>query len=432
MKVLLLGLGRANLKVAEYLIKKGEEVYCYEERMESLSESAKEILRQGKIKVFADIDYELVIASPGFPPQKEIIKKLKSKNTLIIDEIEWTFQTLKEPKVIAVTGTNGKSTTAALVSQILKSAGIKNFLGGNIAPGKPFSEALFEEEKEYYVLEVSSFQLTRIKKFRPYIGVLTNISLDHLNWHQNFEEYIKAKKNLFVNQSSTDYAVLNFEDRIVRGIGREVRSQVVFFGKRAKDGVWLNGEFHFQDEVIFEDKNIPLLGQHNRLNIMAGIGVAKILGINNKKIEEGVKSFKPLKHRLEDLGVINGVRYINNSMCTNEVSAIESFKAVEGDKIIIVGGREKGDNLENYLKLLIHSAKACVILGENAEFIAQYFKQHKFFKYKIAKNMKEAVNFAREFAKNGDVIMLNPGFASFGIFRDFLERGEAFKDAVKH
>jgi len=431
-RVLLLGLGRANISVAEYLLKEGDELFLYEENLEVVSTDARRLLKTGKIKTHneGDFDYDLVVTSPGFPPNKRIIKELTDRGLPVIDEIEFTYQHLNRPDVIAVTGTNGKSTTAALISNILASAGIKNFLGGNIAPGMPFSRALFLPRFEQYVLEISSFQLMRIRDFHAGIGVLTNISADHLNWHSSFEEYKQAKFRLFKTQRPDDYAVLNFDDQLIKESVTEIRSQIIFFGGDLKADVCFNGDFRYKGEKLFPVKISELPGRHNILNTLAAIAVAKIIGVDNESIRNGITSFKSLPHRLEELGVINGVRYINNSMCTNESAAIASFNAVKGDKIVIVGGRQKGNKGEKYLDLLVKKAKACIVLGENAFYITDYFKTKKFDRFAVAEDMDDAVEKARGFAANGDIILLNPGFASFGHFRNFEERGAAFKDAA--
>ncbi|MEO0128962.1 MAG: UDP-N-acetylmuramoyl-L-alanine--D-glutamate ligase [candidate division WOR-3 bacterium] len=433
MKVLLLGLGRANLNVARFLLERGDEIYIYEENLNGLSGESKMLIESGGVKEYQDLNYDLVICSPGFPDSKPILQNIRAKGFDIIDETEFTYNNLVNPEVIAVTGTNGKSTTAALISSILSKAGIRNFLGGNIAPGKPFSSALFEKPYDYYIIEMSSFQLMRIKKFRPRIAILTNITVDHLNWHQDLNEYINAKKRIFMNQNKEDFAILNYDDEKVRSIQGEISARTIFFGTKCHNGAWLNGVLHFQNDEIIHTDEITLLGFHNRMNVLAAIAVAKVLNIPNEDIKMGIKNFKSLPHRLEDMGVINGIRYINNSMSTNEASAIASFLAVSGNKIVIVGGRAKGDRCENYLKLLADNAKAVVILGENAEDIAEFFDNIQYKNYIIATNMDEAIAGARKFAREGEIIMLNPGFASFGHFRDFQERGEAFKNGVlKH
>ncbi|MGB7055663.1 MAG: UDP-N-acetylmuramoyl-L-alanine--D-glutamate ligase [bacterium] len=431
MKILLLGLGRANLPVARYLVKQGEEVSVYDENMQNLGEDAQHMIRNGRLRQYTEGLYDLVITSPGFPPNRPICKDLEAKGIPIIDEIDFVYRNLEHPKIIAVTGTNGKSTTAALISNILNEAGIANFLGGNIAPGKPFSQALFEGTCAYYVLEVSSFQLLRIEQFHPYISVLTNLSIDHLNWHKDIDEYKSAKLRVFSNQGSNDFAVLNYDDDWVRGVAGSIRPRVLFFGYHTERGVSINGKFHYDKVDLFSNDALPLAGNHNLMNIAAAIAVSKIINISDSDIEKGVRAFKSLPHRLEELRTIKGIRYINNSMCTNATAAIASFKAIEGSKVVILGGKHKGDEGMVYFDVLIGEAKACVILGENVRFITDYFQNHGFSKFAVAQDMGDAVKKARGFSEPGDVIMLNPGFASFDYFGNFEERGESFKDAVQ-
>jgi UDP-N-acetylmuramoylalanine--D-glutamate ligase len=429
--VLLLGLGRANLAVARHLVEKGVQVFVYDENISGLSASAKQMIENGQVELHAGGHYDLAVSSPGFPPGRPICRALEEQGTKVIDEIEYVYQQLDRPRIIAVTGTNGKSTTAALVSSVLHAAQIDHFLGGNIAPGKPFSQVLLQDKAAYYVLEVSSFQLMRIERFRPYVAVLTNIGVDHLNWHADFEEYRRAKLRIFSNQEGTDYAVLNYDDEWIRGIADSMAARTIYFGRHAKSGVSLNGIFHYDGVALFPRQGLSLLGEHNQMNIAAAIAVAKALEISTANIERGLTGFRGLPHRLEDIGLIRGIRYINNSMCTNAGAAVASFEAVEGSKIVILGGRHKGDEGKRYFDLLIKEAKACIVLGENAGFVTQYFKDHGYDRYAIAQDMNDAVGKAREFAHSGDVILLNPGFASFDCFRDFEERGEAFRNAAR-
>lgn len=431
MKILLLGLGRANLPVARYLVEKGEDVFVYDENMQDLVEEARRMIRDHELKEYTEGQYDMVITSPGFPPDRPVCRTLAEKDTPVIDEIDFVYRQLVDPKIIAVTGTNGKSTTAALISNILSVAGTSNFLGGNIAPGKPFSEALFQERRAYYVLEVSSFQLMRIERFHPHISILTNLSVDHLNWHRDIDEYKNAKLRIFANQQSNDFAVLNYDDEWVRSIARALRPRVLFFGYGTETGVSINGKFHYDRTDLFPNEGLPLPGRHNMMNIAAAIAVAKILNISDTVIEQGVRTFQSLPHRLEELPALKGVRYINNSMCTNATAAIESFRAVEGSKVVILGGKHKGDEGQAYFDVLIKQAKACVILGENAPFISEHFKKRGFSRFAVAQDMSDAVKKARAFAASGDIVILNPGFASFDYFGNFEERGEAFRHAVQ-
>jgi UDP-N-acetylmuramoylalanine--D-glutamate ligase len=389
------------------------------------------MISSGKVKTHSDVEYDIVVTSPGFPPRKAICKTLAERGVPIIDEIEFAYRELGRPKTVAVTGTNGKSTTAALIGSILDAAKVENFLGGNIAPGKPFSQALFMERCEYYVLEVSSFQLLRISDFRPYVAVFTNLSIDHLNWHRDIEEYKNAKLRIFINQTEDDFAVLNYDDDWVREIRGDIKARPVFFGFGTKDGVSINGKFHYEDRDLFSNQGLPLVGKHNLMNIAAAIAVTKVLNVRDKDIESGIRAFRSLAHRLEDLGLIAGIRYVNNSMCTNATAAIASFKAIEGPRVVILGGKHKGDEGERYFDVLVKEAKACVILGENADFITAHFDRKGYRDYSVAQDMEDAVGMARNYASPGDTIMLNPGFASFDYFGNFEERGEAFKNAAR-
>ncbi len=429
-KVLILGLGRANLSVARYLLAKGAELYLYEENFDKLSPAARRLVNSANIKNYQADKYHHVITSPGFPINKPIIHEIQSNNNVVIDEIEFTYEQLGRPAVIAVTGTNGKSTTVAIIDSILTKNNVDHFTGGNIAPGKPFSEALFMPHSKFYILEISSFQLMRIINFKPYIGLITNITLDHLNWHRDFNEYLQAKLRIFKNQDKNDYAVLNANDPELKKISGNLSAKTILFGYEAWGGSWLNGYFHFGDQKLFSKDQVKIVGRHNQLNIMAAIAVAKILELEDKKIEDAIANFGTLPHRLEEVAEKKGVRFINNSMCTNEVAAIESFKALSDPKIVIVGGKEKGDTGINYLELLVHEAKFCVVLGDNSMFIDSFFRKHHYTNYKLANDMREAVIIAQKTAQPGDIVLLNPGYASFDFYMNFEDRGEAFRKAV--
>lgn len=430
MRILLLGLGRANLPIARYCVDRGDAVVLYEEDLASISEASRAMLDEGSIVLHQGGEYDCVVTSPGFPMRKDIVIHYQSRNVPIIDEIEFVYQELSDPSIIAITGTNGKSTTAALVHAIASTAGIDCFLGGNLAPGNPFSQALFEPRHQFYVLEVSSFQLMRIRAFHPRIAVLTNVGTDHLNWHANIDEYHQAKQALFKNQTTDDYAVLNYDDTTVRALTKDIAARHIYFGRTAFEGAHCNGSFCYGSKTLFPCSVAALPGEHNIMNILAAVAVSTVLAIDVDLQRRGIGSFRPLPHRLEDCGTHAGVHYINNSMCTNEQAAIASFKAIPGSKIVIVGGKEKGDPAHEYLDLLAHEAKACVILGENAVKIKGFFGSMNYDRFAIATTMEEAVGLARSFARPGDTIMLNPGYASFGLFKDFEERGEAFRHAA--
>lgn len=418
------------MPVARYCVERGDTVAVYEENLAALSAPSRAMLDRGIVTLHEGGEYDCVVSSPGFPVHKDIIARYQARNVPVIDETEFAYQELDDPAVIAITGTNGKSTTASLIHTVMRTAGIDCFLGGNIAPGSPFSQALFEPRHEYYVLEMSSFQLMRIRTFRARIAVLTNVSTDHLNWHASLDEYHQAKRMIFKNQTRDDCAVLNHDDEVVRSITGDIAARRIYFGTTALQGAHCNGSFYFGSDRLFPCSDAALRGQHNLMNALAAVAVSTVLGIGVDPLQRGIATFKPLPHRLEDCGVHAGIRYINNSMCTNEHAAIASFKAVPEPKIVIVGGREKGDAAQAYLDMLTREAKACIILGENGARIARFFESAGYDRFAIAKDMPDAVRLARTFAQAGDTIMLNPGYASFGLFKDFEERGEAFRNAA--
>ncbi len=433
-RILILGLGRATKNLIKFLLSEGAELYAYEEKpMATIDPEINKLMEQGQIKKLVQIDnFDQVITSPGFDEKKEIIIELKNRGLALVDEIEFTYQYVKN-NIIAVTGTNGKSTTAALISHILKTAGHNCFLGGNIAPGKPFSAALLEPPYDYYTLEVSTFQLERINKFKPAIAVLTNITADHLDRHTSIDVYRQLKLKIFINQGTTDYAVLNYDDEITRREQHKINSKKLFFSKidQSTDVFYQTGEIVFHNRSIIADSEIPLPGLHNIENVMAAIGVAKIIDIENPIIRQAVMSFKGLPHRLEFVEKIRGITFINNSMCTNPSAAIASISAIPGSKIVILGGKEKGFNNTDYLDAVINKARASIIMGENKEKIAAYFKSKGYNSFTLVKDMSQAVKEAFKLARIGDTVLLNPGYTSFGDFKDFEERGEVFKNAVR-
>ncbi len=432
--MLILGLGRATKNLVKYLLGKEVEIYAYEEKtIEAIDPEIGELIKKNRIKPLTDLEeFDQVITSPGISEEKEIIKKIRQKGLPMIDEIEFTYRYISK-NIIAVTGTNGKSTTTALIAHILNTAGKHCFLGGNLAPGKPFSAALLEPSYQYYALEVSTFQLERIETFRPWIAVLTNITADHLNRHKTIEEYTRLKFRIFENQQTDDFAVLNYDDERIRQKLEGIKSKVFFFSSSQPiDGTYYqDGKIISQGSSILTEHEIRLPGLHNIENIMAAISVVKILGLDAKTIRQTVASFTGLPHRLEFVEKINGVVYINNSMCTNPTAAIAALNAISGEKIVILGGQEKDLSSTEYLDSVIKKARVSIIIGENQERLAAYFKSKGYSSYIVAKDIFQAVAQAKKIAQPGETVVLNPGFASFGDFRDFEERGETFKDAVR-
>lgn len=435
-RVLIYGLGRSGLSMAWYLLSRGIEVMVYDDDPKAFSRpELQSLLKAEGVKPMigiVGIKADAVIVSPGIPDDKPLVKDLRWNRNRVIDEIEYGFEVVGK-KIIAVTGTNGKSTTTTLLGEILKADGRSCFYGGNLAPGRPFSSALLEPPKEYYVLEVSSFQLERCEKFAPRIGILLNITPDHLDRHRRLERYIELKMSLFRNQTPEDYAVINLEDEVIVKHQRAIPSTVVTFGLNCEtaDARVADGQLIFRNEVIMPVRDLLLPGRHNIANALAAIAAAKLLNVKNESIVSVLSQFRGLEHRLELVWESGGVRYVNNSMCTNPAAAIHSLLAFDAPVILITGGREKNLPIAEYVKTITARAKAAILMGENRRLLAESLRKAGFTNLSVMGSLREAVQRARELAVSGDVVLFSPGFASFDEYKSFQERGVAFKNAVR-
>lgn len=427
-RILMLGMGRAGESLVEYLLRSGVKTYGYDEK-----------IKEGRVKIFNSPeeikeDIDLVVTSPGFDEDSEVIRMLRRKEMRIVDEIEFTSWFINAP-IVAVTGTNGKSTTTALLGRILREDNRRVFVGGNIAPGEPFSSSLLSEPKDIYVIEVSTFQLERCETLRPEIGILLNISPDHLNRHKDFSWYVSLKFSLFSNQKREDYAVLNIEDKIIEEYIRlrRIKSQIVPFSlKRRTEGAYVSNSYiFFEDERVCPVNKVRLLGEHNLENVLASVAASKLLRVDSQSIEKALESFSGLAHRLESVNIKEGVEYINNSMCTNPRSAIASLRAFEKPVILIAGGREKGLPSDDLVKEIRKRTKQTILIGSNREKLKEKLIRAGYKKVEAVQSLRDAVTKAKSYAKEGDVVLFSPGFASFDDFKDFQHRGEVFKDAVR-
>ncbi|MEO0092443.1 MAG: UDP-N-acetylmuramoyl-L-alanine--D-glutamate ligase [candidate division WOR-3 bacterium] len=489
-RIAILGLGRVGKLVAKYLLNKGEEVYIYDDNPEIFqNKDIRQFIQNPNCVVMTKKTARLVanqivlaICSPGIGPKNPVVKILARSKIPVIDEIDFTSleitrvafsnhqfishkpiialspnttissyysfisknkidfsKTLKinlgaSPKIIAITGTNGKSTATVLLGKILSTAGKRIFYGGNLAPGLPFAQVLFEPLQDYYVIEVSSFQLERSFYFHPHIAILLNITPDHLNRHQTLKQYREIKFRIFANQSSKDYAIINADDNAITVYTDKIRSRIFYFSRNHKtNGAYLDGDnIYFQDEKICSRRDIKLLGEHYWDSVLAVITAAKFLKIDNKSIVEVLKKFQGLEHRLEYVRTIGGVKYINNSMCTNPAAGVAALNVFSEPMVLITGGAEKKLNVKEYINTIVKKAKWTVLLGENRKRLALMLKNKGYFNFSLANSLKEAVMIAKNKAVRGDLILFSPGFASFDAFRDFQERGNAFKTIVNN
>ncbi|MEO0070938.1 MAG: UDP-N-acetylmuramoyl-L-alanine--D-glutamate ligase [candidate division WOR-3 bacterium] len=458
-KILILGLARAGQAAARALLKAGGKVYGFDESDTVWSSpSVRRLMEKGlnQVKNYQRLKIDWVITSPGFSDDHPVIQFFKKKGNEVVDELDFASRFLPG-NLIAVTGTNGKSTTVALIATILKSAGKKVFEGGNLSPGKPLSYALLLPPQDYYVVEVSSFQLERARWLNPKVAVILNLTPDHLNRHHTMKDYIDSKARLLDLQGPEGWAVLNYDDDEVRALNTRGSAQKVYFStkKEVMGGYLKRGWIYFRDllgrEKVARVTDLKLFGTHNLENALAAIAVARLIGIEVSKVGKGLKSFTGLEHRLEPIRRFRGVYYLNNSMCTNPRAGVRSLEAVRNSLIkgrqkiiLITGGKEKGLETREYLEAINRWAAWVILMGENRYRLAQALSQLGYESFEVIPTeygrrrtengrkrvMELAVEAARKRAKRGDVVLFSPAFASFDMWTDFQERGKVFKDVV--
>jgi UDP-N-acetylmuramoylalanine--D-glutamate ligase len=435
-KVAVIGLGRVGRMVSQYLLHEELNVYAYDDNSHIVNTKEIEILqnnRSFKLQTVLNktLNQQCVITSPGLYEKSKAVQFLRKNNITLIDEIEFTAVNINNP-IIAITGTNGKSTTTALLGRILQATGKNVFWGGNLAPGMPFVTALFHQPHQYYVIEISSFQLERVNEFRPHIAILTNITADHLDRHSSLNEYRKIKFKLFQNQDNSDYAIINMDDPISVEYHKLIESQRYFFSKFKK----VNGAYIKDNNIFFNNENIcpvdvvKLPGSHYVDSILAAVCAAKIAGIRNSTIARVLNNFGGIEHRLELVREYEGVKYINNSMCTNPTAGAANLNSFRQKVILIAGGKEKKLEVNNYVAAITQKSKFTVLIGENRYRLADLLESKQYMNFKVSDTMTNAIMIAKENALSGDIVLFSPGFASFDTYVNFQERGNAFKNII--
>ncbi len=378
-----------------------------------------------------------VVKSPGIAETNEMIKTIRAKGIDIISEFELAYRFKQQSKIVAITGSNGKSTTTALLYHICKKAGLNCALVGNI--GYSIAAQIAEDPKELYIAEISSFQLDDIKTFRPDIAVLTNISEDHLERYEyKYENYINSKFKIIQNQTANDYFIYNDDDEIITNKLKTIfpNTNPLPFSMRheIKKGGYIKGDqmmLRIQEErVSMSIYDFAIKGKHNNYNTMAAGIAAATLGIRKDKIREAVKDFQSLEHRMEFVATVRGVEFINDSKATNTNSTWFALESMSKPTVLILGGTDKGNDYSLIEDLVIEKVKAIVCMGADNAKIVEAFKD----KVPViveTDNAKKAVNAAFRLSTKGDVVLLSPACASFDLFKNFEDRGTQFKEAVK-
>jgi len=438
-RVLVVGLGRTGLACTRFLKERGAEVTISETKPEDqIQEGLKEVERfkvrveTGGNREESFLNADFIVVSPGVSLNIPPLEKAKEKGKEIMSEIELAYRFCERP-VIAITGTNGKSTTTSLLGEIFKTSGKKVFVGGNL--GNPMIEMFFSPEPvEYVIAEISSFQLEAINRFRPSISILLNITPDHLDRYATYAEYIEAKARIFVNQGKDDHAILNADDPECVKLSGAIKSRVSFFStrKHVRNGCSVEGDdLCYQSGGVKERyaiKDLSLTGIHNYENIMAAIMASKIYGLPSDAIRIALKQFRALEHRMELVRVINGVKFYNDSKGTNVGAAARSLESFPSNIILIAGGKDKGGDYRILREPAQGRLKSLVLLGQAKEKIKEALGDMA--PAHMVKNLDEAVSTAFKISSPGDTVLFSPACSSFDMFRNFEERGELFKNLV--
>ena len=439
MRTVILGGGESGVGAALLAKKKGMEVFLSD--MGSIRENYRQLLIQN------DIDFEegmhtyekilnadWIVKSPGVPKKADIISEINQKGIRLSSEIEFASE-FTDSKIIAVTGSNGKTTTTSLIYHILKNDGLKVGLGGNI--GKSFAKQVAEENHDYYVLEVSSFQLDDIQNFRPYISLLLNLSKDHLDqYNYDYEEYALAKFRITENQENDNFFIYNKDDEMSRNLLEklEIKAKMLPFStsETLAEGAYADEDRIFiqlHEEFSMKIEELALMGKHNVANSMAASIAGKLLNISNESIRNSLITFQAVEHRLELVSEINGVQYINDSKATNVNATYYALESMKKPTVWIVGGVDKGNDYTEIEELVKRKVKAIVCLGLDNQKIIDFFKDKKQAIYDTS-SMEEAVAVCRNIAEKGDTVLLSPCCASFDLFENYEDRGKKFKEEV--
>lgn len=441
-RILVVGLGKSGLAAARFLKDRGARVTVSDARPATLIAELPALIAQGIIVeagshgILTFRRQQLIVVSPGVPYDTPELKQVRALGMPIIGELELGARFL-QGESIAITGSNGKTTTTTLVGEILKAAGKPTLVGGNI--GRPVTEMVAESTAETWsVLEVSSFQLETIVDFRPRIALVLNITPDHLDRHGSFEAYAAAKARVTENQTAEDFLILNAEDKPTQMVAAKTKAQIFWFSpkRQIKQGTFVHGESIFfvpregaQPEPVMPVSEIPLAGAHNVENVLAAVCAARLAGVPSETIRAAVAAFHAVEHRLEFVRELEGVKYYNDSKATNVDATVKAVESFAGGIHLILGGKDKDSDYAAMNALLAQRVKTVITIGSAAEKIEHQLAG--VVKIERAGTMDRAVAFARRTAQAGDTVLLAPACASFDQFDNYEHRGRVFKQLVQ-
>lgn len=432
MTIAVLGMGKTGESICRHFSRQGEKVWGIDDRKDlGLVEGCERIFQGGDLPSLNQI--ERFFISPGVSPDHPAARAAQNQGLTLEGELDLAFSLSRVP-VIAITGTNGKSTTTSLLGAMLQQEGWNVGVGGNL--GTPYLDLVGQNQDfRYFVLEVSSFQLETTREFRPHVSVLLNLSDDHLDRHASLSDYLQAKAKIFAFQNSEDFAVYNDDDlRVLEAIEGVVSRRVPFSTAKKVKGVFAdeNGIHWAPNGTIlssFSLKHSQLRGLHNLENISAALAAAKIVGASDENLQKAMDSFAGLPHRIQPVATIQGVQYFDDSKATNVGAVVMSLASFDGDVVIILGGVDKGGDYRPLRPLLKAKARAALVLGEARDIILEALEGST--ELIPVSGMEEAVQRAYQLAPPGGVVLLSPACSSFDMYKNYHERGLDFQNLVK-
>ena len=431
-----LGLSKSGRSAAEFLLEKGASVYMYDdldsERIEQtaakLSEKGAKRVKKEEVFRMSELCDALVL-SPGVPIDHAIAVSFKRMGKALLGETELAARYMQAP-ILAVTGTNGKTTTVSMLAQVLERGGVPAKACGNI--GSPMLD--FYDMEGVAVAEISSFQLETLNSLRPHIAMVLNITEDHLNRHYTMENYVFLKAKLLKNLTEMEYAILNYDDPVVRSFAEKTKAQVLYFStkERVVGAYYEEGNLYFGKEKILSASQLPVGGLHNVQNALAVIAAAKLMGIKTEDIVVALTEFKGIKHRVEFIEEVNGVRFIDDSKGTNVDATLKAVEMMKGETVLLLGGKHKGYDYGRLFSALKKSKVVhAVLYGENRYALFKSAREQGFDSVTVCDKFAFAVRIAALKAQGGQTILLSPASASFDEFASYEERGDKFVEIVR-
>ncbi|MGI6722414.1 MAG: UDP-N-acetylmuramoyl-L-alanine--D-glutamate ligase [Anaerovoracaceae bacterium] len=443
-KILVVGLGRSGAAALKALLSAGADVEVQDSKKAGeLDEELEAFLKEKGVRSYLGekpedpAGYDFIVPSPGVPLKLDFIAKAIKAGVPVIGELELAYE-MGGGKYVAITGTNGKTTTTTLVGEIFKEAGRDTRVVGNIGVAV-MNEALNADDDTWMITEVSSFQLETISRFKPVVSAILNITPDHLDRHGSMENYALTKARIFENQDESGYVVMNFDDKESFRLATGAKATIVPFSREEK---LLFGAFVKNDKIVIRNHDeetiefcgvheLKIPGTHNLENALAATAIAYFAGIEPQYISKALREFSGVEHRIEYCGTVNGVRYVNDSKGTNTDAAIKAINAIDGDIVLIAGGYDKGADFTEFIKAFGSKVKHVALMGAMASKIKIAAEKLGYTHTIIMKDMEDCVAEAARLAKKGDTVLLSPACASWDMYDDFEKRGEHFKKCVE-